>query len=133
MITIDVKNAFNSAQWSDIINALIGMSTPDYLICIIRTYLCNRSATIQTPNGYRTIEVARGVPRGSVLGPDLWNTMYDSLLRIEFSHDIELLAFSDDVAIVATAKTNEETEDQLEESFGKVIEWMSEHGLCLAV
>jgi len=133
MITLDVKNAFNSAQWSDIINALIGMSTPDYLISIIRSYLCNRSVTIHTPNGYRTIEVTRGVPQGSVLGPDLWNILYNSLLLIEFPHGIELLAFADDVAIVATAKTNKEAEEQLEEAFSRVIEWMSEHGLCLAV
>jgi hypothetical protein len=106
---------------------------PDYLISIIRSYLCDRSVTINTPNGHRTIEVTRGVPQGFILGPDLWNIMYDGLLRLEFSQDIELLAFADDIIIVATAKTNGEAEEQLKETFNRVIEWMNEHGLRLAV
>jgi len=75
MITLDVKNAFNSAQWNDIINALIKMAVPDYLISIIQKYLCDRSASISTPSGHRTIEVTRGVLQGSALGLDLWNVM----------------------------------------------------------
>jgi len=35
MLTIDVKNAFNSAPWDKILDALVRKSTPPYLLNII--------------------------------------------------------------------------------------------------
>lgn len=59
--------------------------------------------------------------------------MYNSLLCIELLREVELLAFADDLAIVATAKMTREVEGHLEEAFSRVMEWMSEHELCLVV
>lgn len=43
------------------------------------------------------------MPQGSVIGLDLWNVLYDDLMRLELPIDVEIIAFADEVALVATA------------------------------
>lgn len=43
MITIDIKSAFNSAPWKEIIKALEMAQISNYLINIIKSYLSHRA------------------------------------------------------------------------------------------
>lgn len=73
-----------------------------------------------------------GVPQGSVLGPDLWNILYDDLLRTEMPTGVELIAFADDVAIVSTASVPVLLEESLEAAYDTINGWMIAYGLSLA-
>lgn len=76
--------------------------------------------------------VMRGVPQGSVLGPDLWNIFNESLLRLEMPEGVELLAYADDVAIVSSASVPVLLGESMEEAFTVIERWMTEHGITLA-
>lgn len=132
MLTLDVKNAFNSAPWAGIRHALAKIGTPLYLQRIISSYLSERSINVRKADGSTaTFKVSCGVPQGSVLGPDLWNILYDELLRIRLPTDVEFIAFADDIAILATAPVPFLLEERLEDALGSVVSWMDANNLQL--
>lgn len=133
MLLLDVKNAFNSASWPCIMSALERKETPKYLRNIIGQYLSNRTILVSGGGRDRPIKVSCGVPQGSVIGPDLWNVLYDDLLRLNLPTNVEIIAFADDIALVATASTPFLLEELLEVALGAVMDWMRDNGLELAI
>lgn len=102
LLTMDIKNAFNSAPLAAILDAMWAKDTPVYLRRIVSSYLENRTIQFETNGATQTIDVSSGVPQGSVLGPTLWNILYDGLLKTRLPTGVTFLAFADDVALVLT-------------------------------
>lgn len=80
-VSLDITNAFNSIPWARILEALNYYEIPEYLVRVIRAYLCDRWIIYNTKDGETRKPVECGVPQGSVLGPILWNTAYDRVLE----------------------------------------------------
>ncbi|XP_072377751.1 uncharacterized protein [Diabrotica undecimpunctata] len=99
LVMFDVKNAFNSANWNHIITKLETAEVSGYLINIIKRYLCERYVLVA-----RNVEMklTAGVPQGSVLGPTLWNVLYNAVLNIDYGRDTMAVAYADDSAILFT-------------------------------
>lgn len=134
LVTLDVKNAFNSAKWDDMLHSLEQVfSVPDYLRNILRSYLRDRYLHWDTLDGKRGKVLSAGIAQGSVLGPDLWNAYYDGLLRIELPDGCSMIGYADDVALTITARETEDQQNTLDEAMRLINRWMSDHGLRLAV
>jgi hypothetical protein len=80
-VSLDVNNAFNSIPWARIMEALRHFEVQAYLVEVIGAYLNDRWITFTGRNGEERRRVERGVLQVSVLGPILWITAYDSVLR----------------------------------------------------
>lgn len=130
LITLDVANAFNSASWEAILNAIAEKKVPGYLTSVVRNYLCDREVT--HAESQETINLTSGVPQGSVLGPLLWGVMYDGLLTEKMPEGITMVGFADDVAIVGRSWRVDHLEDIVNKALGAVHKWMTEHQLRLA-
>lgn len=129
LVTLDVANAFNTASWEAIDRALIKKKVPGYLVRVIRSYLSDRS--LQYANTSRAL--TSGVPQGSVLGPILWNVMYDEVFQHELPHSVSVVGFADDVALVGTGRTTPLLlESDMNEALMKVADWLNGIGLSLA-
>lgn len=129
LVAIDVKNAFNTASHSTIISKLRERKMSKYLINIISSYLRHRKIKITNEH---SIEANAGVPQGSVLGPILWNILYDDVLSLELSKDSKCIAFADDLALIVGAQTDNNLIERVNESLERISAWMGEHRLALA-
>lgn len=134
VLTLDVRNAFNSAPWHHILSAARARSVPAGLLRILEAYLSDRTIETTTVEGEtRRRDINCGVPQGSVLGPDLWNLLYDDLMKLALPPDVQIIAFADDVVVISTASVPFILEEQLGQSYQDIDTWMVEHGLLLAV
>ena len=131
VVTLDVKNAFNSASWEQIFSALRGR-IPQYLQRVASSYLGERALLVETDEGTTEVKISAGVAQGSVKGPTMWNIMYDDLLRIKLPEGVILVGYADDVAAAVTGDSTEEIEWKLNETLHLVSAWMKDHGLKLA-
>lgn len=80
MVTLDVQNAFNSALRLKILEAAVSRNVPPYVLGMISNNLPHRNVIIKTAQATERVEMSCGVPQGLVLGPDLWNLLYNDLM-----------------------------------------------------
>mgnify|MGYP005984313203 CR=1 FL=1 len=76
--------------------------------------------------------MACGVPQGFVLGPTLWNLLYDKLLKTRLPIGARLIAFADDLAIVIVDKKEKELKHKKEVVYRMVKSKVKELRLELA-
>lgn len=132
VITLDVRNAFNSASWQQILEVLRRRGIDRGLLRIIESYLSDRKILLEKGTEKKVIEVYRGVPQGSILGPTLWNLLYDDLFRLDLPYGVIPIGYADDVAITITAKTENELMGKGNAALGIVEKWLTNRKLELA-
>nr|BAC57914.1 reverse transcriptase [Anopheles gambiae] len=133
VVTLDVKNAFNSASWTAIARSLQRINIPKYLYDIIGNYFRNRVLLYETNEGNRERVVTAGVPQGSVLGPTLWNLMYNEVLGLTLYDGASLIGFADDIVLVAVGSRIDDLENTIETSINIIRQWMESVELQLNI
>lgn len=129
LIFLDVKNAFNTADWGLIIHKIKKRLVAPGMVQMVTSYLSGRRVLLDRRCAE---EVCAGVPQGSVLGPTLWNVMYDDVMRACDGIGVELVCYADDLAVVVKADTAEETIDKGNRALAALEAWMEVNMLELA-
>lgn len=132
VITLDVRNAFNSVSWDSIANALLDLQVPVYLYRILESYFQNRVLIYDTNEGQKCAQITAGVPQGSILGPVLWNATYDGVFRLQFPPGVRIVGFADDITLEVLGESIEEVELTATHSIGIIEDWMRSRKLALA-
>jgi hypothetical protein len=100
-LSLDVTYAFNTIPWDGIMEALERFKVPPYLVRLIQSYLNDRWIVYTGRNGEEKRPVECGAPQGSVLGPILWITSYDSVLRCPMPPGTDMVYYADDTLVLA--------------------------------
>lgn len=133
VVMLDIKNAFNSLPWQAIFMAMKRKGLSSYLRRAIEGYLEDRSVVGISDEGEVRYPVTMGVPQGSVIGPTLWNLVYDEVLELVYPEGVTPIAFADDLALVVVAKDEDEVIRAGESAIETVKVWLGRVGLSLAV
>ena len=93
------------ASWDIIVETIEQWGISTYLKNTIKDYFRKRKVQIDKN---KVIEVGRGVPQGSVLGPILSNILYDDVMTMDVPEGVTLSCYADDLAAVITTENKEE-------------------------
>jgi len=128
-ISLDIKGAFDYASWSCILSSLHDAHTPHYIVNCIKSYFDGR----QVHCGTQMKDLNRGCPQGSVLGPTLWNIVYDHVIRILERWYPDTCVYADDTFIIVTANTAAVLKMRVESCITRVNNILAEIGLELSI
>ena len=132
IVTLDVKNAFNTANWMHVKGAVSRTRAPPYVKKMVHSYLSERSLEYNSDEGVKTHVVTAGVPQGSVLGPLLWNLMYDQIFRLCLPDNCVSVGFADDFCLVVRGKEIGEIERTICIAIKVIMTWLKSAKLSLA-
>lgn len=110
---------------------MLKCKVPEYLLCIIKSFLTNRSFAIRINSTLSVNKTATaGVPQGSILGPTLFNI---------FVHDLSdppnatVTMYADDTALLSQHTDILQATQQLQDSVNVITEWFNKWCIKLNV
>lgn len=123
VISLDIKGAFNTAWWPEIMYQLRKKMCKRNLFNLIKSYLSDREVKVDLEEIELRKKLTQGAPQGSALGPGLWNIMYDQLLRTELPLGAELIGFADDTLLLVSARSSKQIEIIANKALNAITEW----------
>ena len=86
-----------------------------------------------TKDASREKTVTTDAAQGFTLGRDLWNELYDGILRTKIPEGTFLVEYADDITGIIEARYLERAQMKLNQVIRRVFGWMEEYDLDLAV
>ena len=132
LISIYIRNAFNTARWNICIEAMVRKKVPDYLLRMIDDYLSDRWVIYEGDKWSLKEEMKCGAPQGIGVGSLVWNIMYDDFLRMDLPAETSIIGFADDALVVCAADDVRILDLRFNESLWQAKRWLDSRCLKMA-
>lgn len=131
-IFADIKGAFDNAWHPAILKQLYLWDCSPGLIRLVGSYLKDRRVMLTVGGGVAEKVVTKGCPQGSILGPLLWNVLFNGLLELDMG-GVEIVAYADDAVIIVDADTRNDVERRLVDVAERLWSWTDSIKLKLSL
>ena len=124
----DLSKAFDCLLHDLIVAKLHAYSFSIDSLKLINSYLTERKQKVKINDQFSSwLDIVVGVPRGSILGPFLFNIFLCDVFRS--CNGIDFASYADDNTPYCIDKTPEEVISQLEKSSKSIFEWFENNGM----
>ena len=133
-IYLDLSKAFDTLNFSILLNKLQYYGINGISLSLIRNYLTNRFQYVQFENSESDLlEIKTGIPQGSILGPLFFSIMINDL--VNSSNKFKFLMYADDTTIYFNLKDFpiENREVLINNELEKVNKWLKLNKLAVNV
>ncbi|GIX70119.1 RNA-directed DNA polymerase from mobile element jockey [Caerostris darwini] len=127
IISINIQNAFNSANWQILKTKIFNLNIPVYLKKVLFSFLEDRKVTL----GEVEQQYNKGIPQGSSLGPILWNIFINDILELDLGQDSHIQAFADDILIMFKAPATFHFSSTCTDPLNKIHTWIQDNNLFI--
>lgn len=90
---------------------------------VVRSYFSGRLAFITLSGVTLDKEVTKGCPQGSVLGPTLWNILFDELVRLYYGSEVKVTAYADDLLVLVTGNSRNDVQRKATDTLERMWSW----------
>jgi hypothetical protein len=122
-IFLDIAGAFDTAWWPLVLAKLRLKQIPGDLFALVQSYFSNREITYDSGPSLIHRRTTMGCPQGSVLGPLLWNILFDDVLSLPLPPGCTLVAYADDLLLLVGATSRPTLERAATDALGKILNW----------
>ncbi|KAF4649015.1 hypothetical protein FOL47_002547, partial [Perkinsus chesapeaki] len=132
LVQLDVQNAFSSVKHSHILATLVRYNVPRYLVRIVEDYLKAQYVSAIYGSDEAGLELERGVPQGSALGPFLF--LLSTLPLVDEFADMEgkgvsLTLYADDTTVVVSGGTGPSLVKRWRSAEALLLAWATNAGV----
>jgi len=131
-VFLDISGAFDNLNWNVLFEDMEDLGASVHTLAMIKDYLSDRQAVLRVGDATASCKLTRGCPQGSQLGPFLWNMSMDKALRLHRHDKSKIVAYADDLAVVAAGTNINVIRDRLSPMLDRLINWASERGLSFS-
>ena len=133
VLMLDLSKAFDLINHNLLLKKLEIYGLSESTLGWFNSYLSMRKQAVAV-NGTASefLDISRGVPQGSILGPLLFITFMNDL-SFEINDPQKLKMFADDSTILVAGRTLEYANQQLANCLKPISSWIGNHGMALNV
>ena len=103
LISTNIRNAFNTGEWKNCIEAISRKKVPDYLLRMKDDYMSDRWVVYEGDKWSLQEAMTCGAPQVSRVGLLVWNLMYEEFLRMDLPVGTSVIGFAHDALVVCAA------------------------------
>ncbi|CAB0020390.1 unnamed protein product [Nesidiocoris tenuis] len=101
-VFVDIRGAFDNVWWPAVLREVLYRDCDRRSYRLLVDYFRDRRVMYREGMNTRAKAVTKGCPQGSVLGPRLWNLLFDGVLRRLSESGRDVIAYADDLVVLVT-------------------------------
>lgn len=131
-VFLDITGAFDNVGWFPVLSRLNALGASLRTIRMVQSYLRGRSACLTLEKDWNIINIERGCPQGSQLGPTLLKVAMTSISDIKLDESASVVLYADDIALLVGAARPQTAQKRIEGYLEGLKTWATEYELTFS-